>query len=669
MKKLKIKSIKISMIIYFVLLLSVVCIGFGIISQYFSKNALVNTVNMTLPEVAQEASSVVELEITSKINELELMATNNTIRDKNISIDEKIKILSEEVKRSGSLRMGIVNRKGIVTLTDGQQLDISDREYFKEAISGKSKVTDPMKSKNTGNLIVIYAVPIKNNGEILGVLYSVRDGNELSNITNKIDFSETGQAFMVNKEGTLIAHNNMEYVLDRVNCIEDSKTDSGLKHLVEIVNKMIAGKKGAGNYEFNGKDQYVGFAPVKNTGWSIAVVLQKEDILKELRILTSSIVIASLAFLALAIVVVLLIASSFSKAIKVNVENVKVIAKGDLTLEVPNSQLKREDEFGEMAKSINVMKNSMGSMIKTIQKSSSNIDNQSENLAALSEEMASSTENVATAIDDVAKGTGTQASDLVSIAGILNDFSLKFEKMISTIKDIDLSTGEIKNMADGSNADMKKVINSVQNVSDAFSDLISKIKNVGQNVNRINEITNLINSISEQTNLLALNAAIEAARAGECGKGFSVVAEEIRNLAEQSKESSINIGELISEISDETDLMVKTTDIMKNELVNQKNDIDTAMESFAKITNAVDDTRPKVQGINASVEDIDKSKRIILEKVEGVSAIAEEVSASSEEIAASSQEMNASSEELAASAQVLSNMTKNMMEQVNKFKI
>ncbi|MBF8983124.1 methyl-accepting chemotaxis protein [Lutibacter sp. B2] len=669
MKRLKIKSIKVRMVLCFVLLLSVVCLGFALSSQYFAEKALVNTVNMTLPEIAEEASNAVELEIESRIDALEQMASNSIIREENVLIAEKLKMLSEEIKRSGNLNMGIAYQNGMAILDDGRKINITDRAYFKKAISGKSNVSDPIVSKDTGKHIVIYAVPIKKNGENLGVLYSVRDGNELSNITNKIKFSETGQAFMVNKEGTTIAHNNMKMVLDRENNIKNAKTDSSFKPIADITEKMIKGEKGTGTYDIKGTEKYVGFAPIKSTGWSISVIVEKEDVLKELGDLKKSSFITSLIFQALAMVVVWLIASSISKAINVNVKHVKGIANGDLTIEIPKNQLKREDELGEMAKAINIMQDSMASMIQTIKDSSDNINMQSNSVAAVSEEMASSTENVSTAIEDVAKGTGAQAEDLAGIAGILNDFGFKLEQMISTIKNIDLSTEEIKNMADGSNTDMENVINSVQNVSDAFNDLISKIRNVGQKVNRINEITNLINSISEQTNLLALNAAIEAARAGEAGRGFSVVAEEIRKLAEQSKESSENIGELIRAISNETDLMVKTTDIMKNELENQKHDIDIAITSFGEITNAVDEIRPKIQDVNTSAKDIDTSKLIILEKVEGTSAIAEEVSASSEEIAASSQEINASTEELAISAQELSNMTKNMMEQVNKFKI
>jgi methyl-accepting chemotaxis protein len=341
------------------------------------------------------------------------------------------------------------------------------------------------------------------------------------------------------------------------------------------------------------------------------------------------------------------------------------VAKGDFSVNIESNG---KNEFEIMKKSLIRTLGIISQMINDIKDNSHIINEASENLSAISEEMASSAENVSSTVQAMANGTSEQAEDLVSITSILNEFSTDLESVVKLIAEIDSNTKGIHSMAEKSNGDMGNVTISAQNVSNSFEDLISKISNVGQNVNRITEITNLINSISDQTNLLALNAAIEAARAGEAGRGFSIVADEIRTLAEQSKTSLDSINALINTISKDASKMIETTNTVKNELSNQKVNIDTAIQSFTNITKAVDEVTPKIHLVNTSAEKISDKKNSILYKIEDATSIAEEVSSSAETIAASSEEMNASTEEVSQAAQSLSDMVKETMNKVGEFK-
>lgn len=186
-------------------------------------------------------------------------------------------------------------------------------------------------------------------------------------------------------------------------------------------------------------------------------------------------------------------------------------------------------------------------------------------------------------------------------------------------------------------------------------------------MSKINEITSLIDSIADQTNLLALNAAIEAARAGEAGKGFSVVAEEIRKLAEQSKAASANISNLVASIQSDSSQTIKTTDDVNNKLQDQIEVIKVSLTAFRNIIDLINMRLPKVEHIYNSVLEIKNEKDSIIENLNHVSSAAESASASATEIAASSEQMSASSEEVAATSQNLSELIHKMDEQLNEF--
>ncbi len=366
----------------------------------------------------------------------------------------------------------------------------------------------------------------------------------------------------------------------------------------------------------------------------------------------------------------ILIAGAFSRKISYNVTQIKdgleKMSQGDLTV---NIEVKSGDEIEDISKYINNFGIKTKQAMENVKNTSEEVMTQSINLSTISEEMAASSQEVSATVQNVAQGAATQSDELISMNSVINEFGEEINKAAKSIEEVNEKANIIKDKADSSSSDLEVLKESINDINLAFGDIQGKIEGLGNDIVQINEISNLINNIAKQTNLLALNAAIEAARAGEAGRGFSVVAEEIRHLAEQSQESSLNINSLLDVIMKDSNLVVNTSQNMKDKLSNQIGIIKNSTESFKDIIEEVEKIIPKINDVNSNIEKINKDKQSIVKDIESVSAVSEEFSASTEEISAATEQLTSATDEVAGSSDQLSDLTKKMMEFVNQFKI
>lgn len=381
--------------------------------------------------------------------------------------------------------------------------------------------------------------------------------------------------------------------------------------------------------------------------------------------LTTFISIVSLS-LAVLLIISALIINIVKKSSKEIINALEKIAQGNFNI---NLNTESNNEFGVMKKALNRTIKNIAKMILEIKHKAENIESSSEALYSISEEMTVSCNEVASSIHETAKGSSNQAGDLIEISQVLNEFNQSIAAMVKAIEDVDCNSNNIQSMTGNGEKNIHVLTNSVNEVMNSSEDFKYRFSRFSENIYQINEITNIINGIASQTNLLALNASIEAARSGEYGKGFSVVADEIKKLAEESKNSSENISKLILELSNDTKNIVQVADTMNGELSNQKEVINNIIDSFEKIILAVNDNNPKIQLVTTFANDINKEKDFILKKIQNSSSIAEEISASSEEISASSEEMNACAQEVSSTSQVLNSIAEDTMNELNKFKL
>lgn len=374
---------------------------------------------------------------------------------------------------------------------------------------------------------------------------------------------------------------------------------------------------------------------------------------------------------AVSAILLLLVLSIFVIAlIRISIKEFKghlgSIAAGDLSVRPDASGT---NEFGIMRRSlINTIENfkdTLGSTIHT----SKTVSERAVKLSGLSAEISGSSQEVTAVVQQVAEDASSQTDNLINISKSISDFGNKISKITKLIEEVSANTGAIDSNVAFGNESFRTLIDSINQMKGSFNSVDSGAAALGSNIKEIDDIVNFINGISEQTNLLALNAAIEAARAGESGKGFSVVAEEIRKLAEQSKKSSEHIRILVKRITDDSTTVVAAANHMSNELNSQSETVERSITVFDAILNSVHEIIPKVQSVQKMAEEIEKDKNVIIVKVNEVSEFANGLSANTQEMAATSQDVSNATVKIAEAAQVLEETSDKLMESIGKFKL
>lgn len=328
-----------------------------------------------------------------------------------------------------------------------------------------------------------------------------------------------------------------------------------------------------------------------------------------------------------------------------------------------------KDEIGELTASYNNMSMTLQSIFTTVNDSSQQVASAAEELSASAEQNTTASEHISVTIQELASGSDAQVQNVDKSSDVMNKMMNYTKSIFDNTEKITKDVVHASKMSQEGNQAIEKVNTQMNSIYNNVTSLSQAVKSLDERTAEIGQISNVISGISAQTNLLALNAAIEAARAGEHGKGFAVVADEVRKLAEESNKWTEQISNLITLIQKDAENTLNTMNRASDEVNSGIEVVNSAGNSFQKIDIAVNNVVSQIEDISKAIKDLTAGTEHVTGSINEVSEVAKESAAITQNISAATQEQLASMEEISASSQSLANLAEELEDLMKKFKI
>lgn len=636
-------------------------IGGSMLSVTISENGNISTEiekGEALPRYLSANKEIVEF-LTSP-------GTDDTSRE------NAIKILRNTLNKDRYEHIFVVDKNGVIVAdTDSNMIgkDINSRDYTKQTLSTKQpQISETIKSISTGAMIIVFTSPVidPNTSNIIGFVgTSVFTGSLSDNIKKmKVSGTESSYAYLVDKSGNMIYHPNMSKIGKQVD-------NNQIKEVVKRLQKGEKVDSAVANYNYEGSEKIAAYSVIPQTGWTLVLTGDINDVLSPVYTMTMRILLIGILIVVLASLIGFFITRQISKPIVKVTALINQTAQLSLVYDDTFDVLTRsKDETGVMARAMSEMRAALRDMAKHLLDSSKEIHNNAEKLKEITERVHENSNDNSATTEQLSAGMEEAAASSEEISASVDQVGLNIDNIADrTKRGLELSI-EIIRRADNLKKD---AVASKQNADTVYTDVKEKMEYAleqSKTVDQVKVLAGSILAIADQTNLLSLNAAIEAARAGDAGKGFSVVADEIRKLAEESSKTAADIQKIVKNVNaavgDMTSSSLKVLEFMDNDVANDYEKFIKVSERYNLDASAVNEMMTQ---ISQSTEELSITMNDIEKAVSEVTVTVNEESKGIADIAIKTADTVELTDEVEKSAKVSIDYANKLQEIVNKFKL
>nr|WP_082677256.1 methyl-accepting chemotaxis protein [Bacillus sp. FJAT-29937] len=651
----------------------------GFLINSYTKSILVSSVEENVSTNSDAIADQVNSMFADKGTIVRQIATNQEIlkylntaqsRDEattNSYYDGVLKSLDEIVKTDDAIAMvWVASNKsnfliGSNNVVSDPGFDIKSRPWYEQALKEENVYfTEPYMDEVFGKVILSAMKPIKEGENTVGIVAIDIFLDELPQLMQSYKMGENSYSFLLSNDGTILYHPNSELILEQ-------KLQSLSGEIGSVGQKMVEGKKGLELTEVNNGLEYIGYSPVPTTKWSVGTSIPQKEALSSLSTFTYMMSLYFVIACLILIVLVFILLKRMLREIPQVTNVMEQLALGNLSL--VELEPKSKDEIGQLVTSTNQLNQNLREIVSQINRVSETLSSQSEELTQSANEVKTGSEQVASTMQELAAGSETQANNASDLSTGMSNFADKVQEANENGYRIEANSKVVLSMTKDGSELMKNSILQMEKIDNIVRDSVNKVQGLDKHSQEISNLVTVIKDVADQTNLLALNAAIEAARAGEHGKGFAVVADEVKKLAEQVSHSVINITDIVGSIQKESGLVSESLLVGYKEVEQGKAQIESTGETFRGISEAVTEMVNSIATIAENLGEIATSSQEMNGAIQEIASVSEESAAGVEETSASSQEISSIMEEIAGSSDQLAKLAEELNGLVGHFKL
>ncbi len=645
------KSIKTKLIVSCSLLVLSVAVIVGAVAIGIGYQSIRAESEHSLELLSAESAKLVESRMEAVISTLSMISMKKEIIAMGWEVN--VNTLKEELIKTDFLDIGFVLPNGYTYYTDGTVRLMSDRTYVEAALKGDSEISDVILSRVTRKPEIEVAVPVLKDKEVVGALIGRMEADSLSNITKDIGYGEQGYSFMINKEGTIIAHPNADEVVKRFNPIKKGKEDPALTSLANAYQKILDKQNGVVRYETQEDKLISAFTPIEGTDWIFIITADQNEILEAIPRMVRITLTILVFTLLLSFGVVILLDNSLTTPLLSITKQSKRIGELDIRVDIPEIYRNQPDEIGILARTFQILTENLRGIITELNVSAIQVTGTAQELTEASGQTAEVTEEISLTLEEIARSAYEQAKKTeagLSQATILEE---KMEINHKQMLKLNETTDAVIQLVQAGLKEIERLSFITNENALATQNICNVVMEMKKSSEQIGEASRFISDIARETNLLALNAAIEAARAGERGRGFAVVASEIQRLADQSAKSTSYIDGIIAGLKLNIEQSVQSMNRITKTSEDQHKSVSETIKKYQDISEAMSQSETVVDKLNESEEEMQKANNEIKSMLTALATIAEQN-------AAGTQQSVATMEEQATSMQIIANVTERL---------